>query len=73
MMLTTNIVEFCQNYGSIDQKSISKLSILSVLCLIAEKSAYTGLHSVDNEYGGVMLDFSISQSISIHRLSVFVS
>ncbi len=39
-MLITNMVEFCQNYRLIDQKSMDKLSILSYFSHYGKQLAY---------------------------------
>ncbi len=49
MMLITNMMEFCQNYWSIDQKSFDKLSVLSL--------------DTDHKNGGILPKLSIDWSI----------
>ncbi len=57
MMLIMNMVEFCQNYRSIDQKSIDKLLINCHFCVSAAKVSIRGFG--DHEYGGILLELSI--------------
>ncbi len=57
----------CQICRSIDQKSIDKLSILSILCAIAAKVStreflmmlITNMMEFCNEYGGILQELSI--------------
>ncbi len=59
MMLIMNMVEFCQNRRSIDQKSIEKLSILTFLSDCG-KSQHTGVFDdADHEYGGILPELLI--------------
>ncbi len=59
MMLITNMVELCQNYRSIDQKTIDRLSILSFSVRLWQKLAYGGFDDAHHEYTGVLPELSI--------------